>query len=565
MSKTVIKKYDFNDVGIETISGLSYGKNWPIVYILNNDKEAYIGETTSAYHRMKQHKRNPLRKTLKEVNLIYDSEFNKSAVLDIEALLINYMAADQKYKLQNISSGINSQSDYYNRKNYLGKFDNIWNTLKNNNLVDHERIFIENLDIFKFSPYKTLTEDQYDTAIDIIKNIVKERLQGEKGTFIVSGNPGTGKSVLAVYLMKLLVDSQKRINELQYDNNNIDYQSILQLLNQYSGNLEVALVIPMESLRKTLKSVFSKVDGLKSSMIIGPSEIVKKHYNILIVDEAHRLRRRINLMPGLYHTFDIVNDKLEIENGDELDWIMACSDYQILFYDAQQSIKPSDVRKEKFRKIIESKGTIQYNLTSQMRVKGGEYYITAIHKLLHNQLNKVIKCQSYELKIFDDVEEMYEAIRKKDKKEGLCRMVAGYAWPWTTKGISIQDIKSHNLYDISIDENHYIWNTMNKDWVNTPNAINEIGCIHTIQGYDLNYTGVIIGLDLKYNNETQSIYVDKNNYYDRNGKTNIQNEQELYDYILNIYKVLLTRGIKGTYIYICDEDLREYFKKYIGG
>lgn len=270
-------------------------------------------------------------------------------------------------------------------------------------------------------------------------------------------------------------------------------------------------------------------------------------------------------MPGLYHTFDTVNEKLKIENGDELDWIMTCSDYQILFYDAQQSIKPSDVRKEKFRQIIENKGTIQYNLTSQMRVKGGEYYITAVQKLLHNQLEKAIKCQSYELKIFDDIEEMYDAIRNKDKEEGLCRMVAGYAWPWSTKGISIQDIKLQNLYDISIDENHYIWNTTNKDWVNTTNAINEIGCIHTIQGYDLNYTGVIIGLDLKYNKETQSIYIDKNNYYDRNGKTNIQNEQELYDYILNIYKVLLTRGIKGTYIYICDEDLREYFKKYIGG
>ena len=106
-----IKQFDFDEVGIENITNLKYGKNWPIVYILNGDKEAYIGETTNAYHRMKQHKANSVRKTLNKINIIYDSEFNKSAVLDIESLLINYMSADQKYKLQNISSGISSQRD----------------------------------------------------------------------------------------------------------------------------------------------------------------------------------------------------------------------------------------------------------------------------------------------------------------------------------------------------------------------------------------------------------------------------------------------------------------------
>ena len=558
-----IKRFVFDEVGIESISSLSYGKNWPVVYILNSDQEAYVGETTNAYHRMKQHKSNPIRQSLDEIHLIYDSEFNKSAVLDIESLLINYMSADQKYKLQNISAGINSQSNYYNRLNYLGKFDDIWKSLKRNGLVNHDRLFLENLDIFKFSPYKTLTEDQYDTAIDIVKNIVEYRLKNQKGTFIVSGHPGTGKSVLAVYLMKLLIDSQKKMNEFRFDEDNMDFKAILQLFVQYHGNLKVGLVIPMESLRKTLKSVFSQIDGLKASMIIGPSEVVKKHYDILIVDEAHRLRRRVNLMPGLYHTFDVVNEKLGIEDGDELDWIVACSDYQILFYDAQQSIKPSDVRVEKFRNLIEKVGTIQYNLTSQMRVKGGDYYISAIERLLHNQLSNRIEPKSYELKIFDDVEDMYQEIRTQEKEVGLCRMVAGYAWPWSTKGIPFQQIQSQHLYDISINEYRYIWNTTNKDWVNSSHAIDEIGCIHTVQGYDLNYVGVIIGPELKYDKASEKIYIDKSHYYDKNGKIQIKTDQELYDYILNIYKVLLTRGIKGTYIYVCDDDLRDYFKKYI--
>lgn len=555
--------YDFDDIGIEKIRSLSYGMNWPIVYILNGDKEVYVGETTNAYRRMKQHKRNPLRKRLDKANIIYDSEFNKSAILDIESLLINYMLADQKYKLQNISSGINSQSDYYLRENYLNKFDDIWEVLFKRGLVNHERIYLENLDIFKFSPYKRLTEDQHIVAIEIIKTLIENKSKNDQSTFFVSGVPGTGKSVLAVYLMKLLIESQQAINELSFDDDNINFITLLNLISQYHGKLKVGLVIPMESLRKTLKNVFKQVHGLKANMVIAPSEVIKKHYDILIVDEAHRLRRRVNLMPGLAHTFDNVNDYLKIENGDELDWIMRSSDYQIFFYDSNQSVKPSDVRKEKFREIINQVGTIQFTLTSQMRVKGGDYYISSIYKLLEQKLNKQIEVENYELKIFDDVEDMYQLIRLKNKEDGLCRMVSGYAWPWKTKEVNYEDIKKQNLYDIVINDYHYIWNHTNKDWVNSLNAINEIGCIHTVQGYDLNYVGVIIGNEIKYDSISQNIYIDEKNYFDRNGKKSLQTQKELFDYIINIYKVLLTRGIKGTYIYICNHELRKYFKQYI--
>jgi DUF2075 family protein len=130
-------------------------------------------------------------------------------------------------------------------------------------------------------------------------------------------------------------------------------------------------------------------------------------------------------------------------------------------------------------------------------------------------------------------------------------MVSGYAWPWKTKEVNYEDIKKQNLYDIVINDYHYIWNHTNKDWVNSLNAINEIGCIHTVQGYDLNYVGVIIGNEIKYDNISQNIYIDEKNYFDRNGKISIQTQKELFDYIINIYKVLLTRGIKGNvYLYM---------------
>lgn len=94
--------------------------------------------------------------------------------------------------------------------------------------------------------------------------------------------------------------------------------------------------------------------------------------------------------------------------------------------------------------------------------------------------------------------------------------------------------------------------------------MNEIGCIHTLQGYDLNYVGLIIGEDIKYDKETGKIYADKDHYFDQQGKSGVANDQEaLKEYLLNIYLTLMTRGIKGTYLYVCDDDLREYFKRFV--
>lgn len=558
-----IDQYPFNELGIEEIKNISYGINWPVVYILNGEKEAYIGETISAYKRMRQHKANNKRTRLNKVHIVYDSEFNKSATLDIEALLINYMAADQKYKLQNVTSGIGRECNYYDRDKYLAKFDNIWNALIQKGIAKHDRLFLENLNIFKFSPFKKLTEDQYSTAMDIIKMIISNKQKNKKSTFVVSGNPGTGKTVLAAYLMKFLSEFKTNSPNIIFNENHINYTSIINMVSHYQGDMKIALVVPMESLRKTLKGVFKQTDGLRANMVIAPSEVIKKHYDIIIVDEAHRLRRRVNLTPGLYHTFDVVNKKLGLENGDELDWIIRSSDHQIFFYDPNQSVKPSDVRKEDFRKLIDEVDTVQFYLTSQMRVRGGDYYISNIFALLNQTINITsFKLDNYDLKLFNDVNEMINQIKIKDRKEGLCRVVAGYAWPWKTKKYSYDEIYQNNMFDIRIGQYTYLWNHTNKDWVNSLNALNEIGCIHTIQGYDLNYVGVIIGPELKYDKLSNKIYIDSSHYYDINGKKSIKTQKELFDYIINIYKVLLTRGIKGTYIYICDDNLKDYFKQF---
>ena len=120
----------------------------------------------------------------------------------------------------------------------------------------------------------------------------------------------------------------------------------------------------------------------------------------------------------------------------------------------------------------------------------------------------------------------------------------------------------NGIYDLEIDGYKYIWNSQPYDWINSSNSINEIGSIHTTQGFDLNYTGLIIGNELKYDNKNHQFIVDKKNYFDVKGKADTTDE-ELLKYLLNIYCTMMTRGMLGTYIYVCDKTLKEYLEKYI--
>ena len=114
--------------------------------------------------------------------------------------------------------------------------------------------------------------------------------------------------------------------------------------------------------------------------------------------------------------------------------------------------------------------------------------------------------------------------------------------------------------DIVLNGKGYQWNTTATDWINSENAINEIGCIHTVQGYDLNIAGVIFGEDIYYDKNDDTIKINPSKYFDSLGKT--RDPEKLKEYIIHIYETLMTRGIRGTYVYVCDAALREYLKKY---
>lgn len=512
-----IKTFKFDKKNFGDIKEYHFGNNWPSVYIIENGKEIYIGETTDAYKRSRQHYTNPERQKLKNIHIVSDEEYNKSAALDIESSLIQHIVADEKFIVQNANGGLNDHN-YYDKQKYQAKFEKLWEQLKELGLVAKDLVQIRNSQLFKYSPYKSLTDDQ----LSVVKKISKKIQNTDSQTFIVDGSPGTGKTILATYMMKNFTERDE------------------------FKDMKIGLVVPMTSLRQSIKTVFKHIKGLNASMVLGPSDVVGKEYDILIVDETHRLKQRKNVTN--YPSYDENNKKLGLDNsGTQLDWILKSSKYQVLFYDKNQSVRPEDIEHEDIEKL----DAIKYTLKKQVRVKGGDKYINFVNNLFDLELTEN-NFEDYDFKVYDNVSDMISDIKDKNKEHELCRVVAGYAWPWRTK--------NGGEYDIEIDGLKLVWNSVTSNWVNSENSINEIGCIHTVQGYDLNYTGVIIGPELSYDKENHKLVVDRDKYMDINGKRSLNDPEELEGYIINIYKTLMTRGIHGTYVYAVDEGLREFLR-----
>lgn len=589
MTPFEIKRLDFTQEAVDDWAPHDNRNiNWPVVYVLDDAtggrkpvsggrlNDVYVGESRNAAARMRQHLDSPEKKHLSTIRVVVDERFNKSACLDLESFLIRLLAGDGAYRVLNGNGGI-TDADYYDRDSYQETFRKVFEQLSRDGVFTRNIPEIENSDLFKLSPFKALSQDQAVAVEDILEGLFQDLETKATSTMVIQGDPGTGKTVVAIYMLKLLMDIANSAPTEDVDSDSLFSEFFVAGYRELLTDIRIGFVIPQQSLRDSIKKVFRKTPGLSADMVMTPFDVGLADYDfdLLIVDEAHRLNQRANQPSGVQNQkFQLITEKLfgsDDATKTQLDWITAKSKHQIFLLDAAQSVRPADLPPELLDALVRDARTAQrhYPLLSQMRVKAGSDYVAHVKRLLGAPTATDVPTPvmredfgDYDLRLFDNVAEMHAEIRLRDAESGLSRLVAGYAWEWKTKNDKL-------AYDIEIEGYPLRWNSVQTDWIASLKSIDEVGSIHTVQGYDLNYAGVIIGPELRYDTATGKLFVDRESYFDKKGKENNKrlgksySDDDLLRFIRNIYAVLMTRSIHGTYVYVCDPGLRAYLKQFL--
>ena len=383
------------------------------------------------------------------------------------------------------------------------------------------------------TPVFDLLDEQavcFDMCIRTMLQCLKDR---KKRTILIQGGPGTGKSVLAVNLLMHFITCS--CNAAYVTKNSAPRQAFLSILSQNKAQ-NIADI------------------GILFRSPFGLSQAPQNSYDCLIVDEAHRLVKK------MYGDWNGENQVKESINASLLTIFMLDEDQAVTTKDIGSVEEISKWCGELSSRIIMRDET---RLTSQFRCNGSDAYIQFIDRILQRAEEAVdvdIQELNYDFRVFDSACEMREALRERNG-ENKARMVAGYCYDWNVKN-------GRGDVDIELSDGFKArWNLANdRIWAINPRSFEEVGCIHTAQGLEFDYVGVLIGKDLTYDAATGQVRTDKNaiSRDDKSSGIRTASDADARRLILNTYKTLLTRGQKGCFVYCEDPELREYLKRMVG-
>lgn len=378
--------------------------------------------------------------------------------------------------------------------------------------------------------------DQQKVVYESILQI-EAQSRDTKQVVIVQGGPGTGKSVLAINLLAALIGRQRNVRYVTKNR------------------------APRDVFQAKLTGTFTKTR--LGNLFSGSGSFTEDEadtYDILLVDEAHRLNEK----SGLFRN----------KGENQVMEIIRSSRCTVFFTDDDQRVTVFDIgHTEELRRHARALGAAvtELELTSQFRCNGSEGYLAWLENTLEIRptANQLLDPAEYDFRIFDDPVEMHDLIIAKNRANNRSRVVAGYCWPWPSS-------KDPEAWDIQIPQFGYEkrWNlsTDGSLWIVKPGSVQEVGCIHTCQGLELDYVGVIIGDDLVYRdgqvvtNATQRASSDQSvRGLKKMMRDNPMRARELADLIVkNTYRTLMTRGMKGCYVYCTDKSLAEYLRSRLG-
>lgn len=565
----MIKEYPYNNQGLKELEeGESREESkiisrYPTVYVVNDKKKkkiysVYVGETNNITKRTAQHlhddpkSREDWRELLEsktaKMYVIGHQHFNKSMTLDIENQLMLYLSSVENVKaLYNRRS--NDQDEYYPVNEVQDIFTQIWTQLhqKNSELFPAMDV-LKDLAIFKASPFHKLTHEQLEA-----KNLIMERVNSsldndEEGQLImVTGEAGVGKTVLLSNLFYDLVGYKK-----------------------YGHPLNVHIMVNHDEQVKVYREISKKL-GIDVNLVGKPTSFINKgeKADVILVDEAHLLWTQ---------------GKQSYQGTNQLEDLRKLGKVVVIIFDQHQVLRSQQiVEAAQLQRMVGEalKSDNLIELKNQLRIDANESTIQWVRDLVdHQKVGKLQPDSKYEIKVFDSPKDLENAIQIKNRSDldshyanGISRLVATFDWTFST-GSKPSD--GSLTWDVKIGDWRMPWNNQlktkqkrsvsyrNLSWAERSETINEVGSTYTIQGFDLNYAGVIIGPSVKYRDGMIVFDPKAHANKDANQKRTLQSGKKrsfAEKLIRNELNVLLTRGVHGLYIYAVDPELREALKK----
>ena len=544
--------------------------NFPTVYIHNwknkDQYEVYVGESNDVFERTKQHYKkitsekewqHNLLDNKAELYIIAHNYFNKSMTMDIESKLIHYLTGVENIK--KVHNGRdNPQKHYYPYEKLEEIFAEIWEKLKHQN----EKLFppidtIKNSAIFKASPLHKLTEKQQDAKEKILEKIDDALRSKKRGQLIfVEGEAGTGKTVLNSSTFYELFCKYEKAKENKED---LKYKTT-----------DCYLLVNHDEQITVYQQIFDKLGIIENygQVIEKPTTFINNHsikkpVDVVFVDEGHLL---------------LTQGKMAYRGKNQLKDILERAKVVVVMFDENQILTTEQYWEyeelQEYRKDAEKNGNY-IKLEDQLRMNANKNVIEWIDSLTKDGILKDLPSDlgDYDIKVFTKPEYLNKAIEEKASKDDskLSRIIATYDWKYKKDNhkdcpdrywnVKIKEWMKPWNRELEKDlDKKYKRNIKNLAWAEQPHTINEVGSTYTIQGFDLDYAGVILGPSVRY--EDGHIVLKPNYSFNEKAKRNRTlsdgTKQKFGEELLkHEVRVLMTRGVKGLYIYARNDKLRK--------
>ena len=566
-TRKALEDFEKNELLNESEGTRNILVSFPTIYIHNwkdnESYEVYIGESNDVFQRTRQHFdkstdpnawQSNLANKIASLYIIGHEHFNKSLTLDIENKLIHYMMSVDCVKRVYNGRG-NPQRNYFPVEEFDTIFQKVWRKLNLDNKVLFPPVSkIQDSAIFKASPLHKLTKEQEEAKSLILQKVEHALSNNETEQIVfVEGEAGTGKTVL---------------------NSSTFYE--LYCNAEESGNtLNCWLLVNHDEQITVYKQIADKLGIVEKygNVVCKPTSFINSHketdpVDVVFIDEAHLL---------------LTQGKQSYRGNNQLEDILKRARVTVVMFDENQILSTeqyweAQILQEYRSRAVSTNSFILLDRQLRMRVDSNtQDWIDSFTK--KGELKKIQKDSTgYAIRVFDSPDAMdYEIeLLAKNKHTSLSRLIATYDWEYSS--LHAPDDRMKKYWEVFIDNWHKPWNrelekeltTKEKkhnrglSWAEQPQTINEVGSTFTIQGFDLNYAGVILGPSVKYRNG--HIVFDPSMSCDskavRNRTLSDGSKQKFGEILIqHEVRVLMTRGVNGLFIYACDKELREALKE----